>query len=123
MGLYVKLFFFPHPLVFDYSFNQVPVIGLSDYRFIISFAVFIALAVVALFQFKKKSWVSFGILFFFITASISSNVFILIGTSMAERLMFTPSLGWCIAIGYLVSRIAEVKITSYSVKDFLLQNS
>jgi tetratricopeptide (TPR) repeat protein len=39
---------------------------------------------------------SFGILWFFITFSIASNVFFLIGTSFGERLLFTPSLGLCI---------------------------
>ncbi len=123
LGLYAKLFFFPHPLVFDYSANQIPVIGLSDYRFIISFGFFIAIAVIAFIHFKKRTWISFGILFFFITASISSNIIILIGTSMGERLMYTPLLGWCIAIGYLISKISGVEAAVISVQNFLQQNS
>ncbi len=122
MGLYVKLFFFPHPLVFDYSAYQLPIIGLSDYRFIVSFALFIALAIIAIWQFKKRNWISFGILFFFITASLSSNIFILIGTSMGERLMFTPSLGWCMAIGYLISKISAVQVSYQSIQNFFQQN-
>ncbi len=122
MGLYVKLFFFPHPLVFDYSAYQLSIIGLSDYRFIVSFTLFFALAVLAIWQFKKRNWISFGILFFFITASLSSNIFILIGTSMGERLMFTPSLGWCLAIGYLISKISAVQVSYQSIRNFFQEN-
>ena len=122
MGLYIKLFFFPHPLVFDYSFNQIPIIALSDYRFIISIMLFIVLAIIAVLFFKRRSWISFGILFFFITASISSNIFFMIGTSMGERLMFAPSLGWCIAIGYLISKISVQDINVQTLKYFFQQH-
>lgn len=122
MGLYLKLFFFPHPLVFDYSTNQIPVVGLNDYRFIVSFIIYIAFAVIAVIQFKKRSWISFGILFFFITASVSSNIIITIGTSMGERLMYTPSLGWCIVIGYLISKISSLQLSAGTIKNFFEQN-
>ena len=79
--------------------------------FILSFLVFAALLIYALknlydsiFKQKEKSNIAFGLLWFFITVSITSNVFFLIGTSFGERLFFTPSLGLCIAFVILLSK-------------------
>ena len=122
MGLYAKLFFFPHPLAFDYSAYQLPFVSLTDYRFIFSFLFFVALGVITLMQFKKRTWIAFGILFFFITASLSSNILLTIGTSMGERLMYSASLGWCISIGYLISKISFGKNAFFTLQQFLKEN-
>jgi len=108
MGIYLKLLFIPHPLVSDYSFNQIPIVGLTDWKFILSFLIYAALGVFALMKLKEKNIFSFGILFFFITASIASNIFIMIGTSFGERLMYVPSFGFCIVIGALLVRLFKV---------------
>ena len=38
VGYYIMLFFFPHPLSFDYSLNTIPIATFSDVRFLISMA-------------------------------------------------------------------------------------
>jgi tetratricopeptide (TPR) repeat protein len=45
--------------------------------------------------------ISFCILFYLIALSASSNIFVLIGATMAERFLFTPSLAFCIVIALL----------------------
>ena len=121
-GLYIKLLIFPDQLAFDYSFNQIPVIGLNDWRFIISFLVIAAAAIMALVKIKSRSIWAFGILFFFITFSISSNILIMIGTSMAERLMYTPSLGFCLLAAYFINKLSKANSVVVSIKDFILMN-
>lgn len=119
-GLYVKQLFFPVVLAFDYSFNQIPVIGPSDWKFIVSFIVLSVALVAMLLKWKSKSpWV-FGVGFFFITFSISSNIVVIIGTSMAERLMYSPSLGFCIAIGFLINKFRKNANGSPSLKKFFV---
>lgn len=105
MGYYLKLLVYPAPLASDGSYNSFPEIGLASWKFLVSFAVYAAAAVYAFMRFKKKDIVSFGIIYFFVTASIVSNVIILIGTNYGERLMFIPSLGFCIIIAFLISKI------------------
>lgn len=114
LALYIKLFFLPFTLVSDYSAGQLEIIGLADYRFIISIVLLISLVIIAIVLFKKRPWISFGIFFFFITASVSSNIFFTIGTAMSERLMYMPSLGWCMASGYIISELSFVKTTASS---------
>ena len=122
MGLYIKLLFIPYPLVFDYSFNQIPIVKITDWRFVVSFILIILAGIMALVKIKSRApWV-FAILFFFITVSISSNILVMIGTNMAERLMYTPSLGFCIAIGYLITKLFKVTEGMTSVSSFFTSN-
>ncbi|MCC6689924.1 MAG: tetratricopeptide repeat protein [Bacteroidia bacterium] len=111
MGIYLKLLFVPHPLVSDYSFNQIPIIGVADWKFLLSFIIYALAATFAIIRFKQKNTWVFGILFFFITASLVSNIVVLIGTSFGERLMYTPSLGFCIAIGALLIHVFKINET------------
>ncbi len=104
LGIYLKLLFFPHPLVSDYSFNQIPLAGLTDWHFLLSFLIYASLAAYAILKLKEKNLIAFGILFFFITISITSNIVMLIGTSFGERLLYAPALGFCIIIAYLLTK-------------------
>ncbi len=109
LGVYLKLLILPHPLVSDYSFNQLPLAGLTDWHFILSFVIYTSLAVLAFLKFRQKNMVSFGILFFFITISVASNIVMLIGTSFGERLLYAPSLGFCMILAYGLTRLFKVE--------------
>ncbi len=101
MGRHLFLLVFPYPLSYDYSYNEIPILSPGNAKAIVSFFVSAALAVFAVRELKKKSFVSFGILFFFVTISMTSNLFILIGATMADRFLYVPSLGFCIVLTYL----------------------
>jgi tetratricopeptide (TPR) repeat protein len=104
LGLYLKTFFIPHPLSCDYSFKSLEPVTLSSPYFLLSFVLFVAMFAFAVYKLKQKEGIGFGILWFFISISIVSNIFFLIGTSFGERLMFTPSLGLCIAFILLLAK-------------------
>lgn len=124
LGMYLKLLIFPHPLVFDYSFNQIPLANAADWRFLISAIVYLGMLVFAILKFKSKNIFSFAIFFYLVTISISSNLFITIGSSMGERFMYAPSFGFCLALGALLlkaGKLPDEKITG-SIPDLLLNN-
>lgn len=102
LGMYLKLLLWPHPLVFDYSYNQIPIITMANAGFIVSAIIYIALLVYAIKMFRAKNVLSFGILFFLISLSIYSNLFRIIGSSFGERFLYTPSLGVCICLAYVL---------------------
>jgi tetratricopeptide (TPR) repeat protein len=114
MALYFKLLIFPHPLTHDYYPKQIPIIGWTDFRAIISLLIFIFLAFYALKGLKKKNPISYWILFYLLTFSIVSNLLVNIGAFMNERFVFIPSLGFCFALSYFL--IIEIK------KYFKVQN-
>ena len=107
LGKYILLLFFPYPLSWDYSFNQIPIVSFTDVKAIITILVFSALGVYALINLKKKNVFAYSILFFFITMSVVSNIFIMIGATLGERFLFIPSLAFCMAVPFLLNRFGK----------------
>ncbi|MEO5674252.1 MAG: tetratricopeptide repeat protein [Chitinophagales bacterium] len=120
LGIYLRLLIIPSALSFDYSYNQIPLCSLMDIQFWIAAGAYLALLIFSIVYLKKKNLIAFGILFFLITISISSNLIIYIGTHMAERLLYVPSLGFCFslaaALGYFIKD--KKSIPSDSLKLF-----
>ncbi|HBG69620.1 MAG: hypothetical protein A2W93_13915 [Bacteroidetes bacterium GWF2_43_63] len=98
--IYIKLIIFPHPLTHDYYPKQIAITDFSDPIVWLTIAIVIFSIVVFLRGLKKKSPVSLGILIFWATFSIASNLLFNIGTFMNERFMFVPLLGIAIIAGY-----------------------
>jgi protein O-mannosyl-transferase len=99
LGRYILLLIAPVTLVFDYSYNTIPTIGVGDYRFLLS-AVMVGYALFyALKNIRNRTFTAFGILFFLGTIILVSNIFLLIEATMAERFLYTPSYGFCIVAG------------------------
>lgn len=119
LGKYIQLLFFPHPLSWDYSYNQIPIVSFSDIKVIITLVIFFILGFFAVrgiierFNADHKMHhiaimvFSYCILFFFITMSVVSNIFIMIGATLGERFLFTPSMAFCIAIPFLGYRFRK----------------
>ena len=57
--------------------------------------------------------IAFGILFFFITFSVTSNLFFDLGLFMNERFMFTFLLGFAIVAACLLNKIKAIKIFNF----------
>ncbi|MGI9191978.1 MAG: tetratricopeptide repeat protein [Chitinophagaceae bacterium] len=101
LGYYIRQFVYPRFLSCDYSFSTLEPVGFNDPGFIFSFLLFLIMFGYAVWKWKEKSPMGFGFFWFFITMSITSNVFMLIGTSFGERLFFVPSVGISLALVYL----------------------
>lgn len=112
MGRYLLLLVFPHPLSSDYSFNTIPIVsGAGDPAFLIALLVHVFLLVYAIKKIREKHLLSFCILFYLVSMSIASNIFMTIGTHLAERLLFFPSIAYCLALSYLVCKLFKINIT------------
>jgi tetratricopeptide (TPR) repeat protein len=109
LGRYLKLLFFPHPLVSDAGYSQIPLTSFGDWKALLSFLIHVGLGVWALLNVKKKSVFAFGILFYILTLSITSNLVFNIGTSYAERLLYVPVLGFAIAAAYGLMKIFKLE--------------
>jgi tetratricopeptide (TPR) repeat protein len=126
MGKYLLLLFFPHPLVFDYSYNEIKNVPISDFKALTSIAVYLSLFIYALKTFKQKNPLSFCILFFLISISLVSNIFFLIESSMAERFIYMPSFGFCLATAILLTKVLKaetIKNNANNLATFFKNNS
>ena len=100
--VYLKLLVFPVQLTHDYYPYHIPIMNWGDWRVILSLFVHLALGVIALLGLKKKSVLSYAIIFYFATLSITSNLPFTVGTFMNERFVYISSIGFCIALAYLL---------------------
>ncbi|MEI7801241.1 MAG: tetratricopeptide repeat protein [Bacteroidota bacterium] len=103
--LYFKLLFFPHPLTYDYSYNQIPYRDFSDAFVILSVVIHVALIVFALMNLKQKNILAYCILFYFASIFIVSNIVFNIGAPLAERFLYQPSIVFCLALVVIVQWI------------------
>jgi tetratricopeptide (TPR) repeat protein len=98
IGRYLTLLAWPAQLSFDYSFNEIPLFAWrltswEDVKAILSLLVCVGGAAAAIICWRRRKPVFFAIAFFFATLSPVSNLVIRIGSIMAERFLYLPSVG------------------------------
>jgi hypothetical protein len=95
----------PLRLSADESFDQIPVVtSLVDVRLLAAVGMLAALGAVAWVTRRRAPVIAFGTAFFFAAFAVTSNVVLAIGTIKAERLVYLPSFGWCLAVGWMLRR-------------------
>jgi tetratricopeptide (TPR) repeat protein len=96
---YLGLLFFPLHLSYDYSFAQIPLIeDAADPRLYGAIAGAILAGWLLVRCLRRAPAVFFALGFAVVTFSVISNLVIGIGTIMAERLLYLPSIGFCLAL-------------------------
>ena len=79
LGKYVRLLVVPYPLSWDYSYNQIPIVSFANVWAIAGLVLYLGLGAYAVVRAKSKDVFAFAILFYLVTLSISSNLFVKIG--------------------------------------------
>lgn len=119
IGKYFRLLLWPQTLSCDYSYNQIPIVDWhfktwEDWQALIALIALITIVLVTIRHYHRNKAVFFFILFFFGTFLPSSNLIPnptfgqslfdkqswCIGSIMAERFMYLPSIGFvgCVVI-------------------------
>ena len=104
---YIRLLIFPHPLSSDYSYNTIPYKTFANPIVWLSLIFHGALVRYFIYYFKRKSVLCFAIAFYFLNLLIVCNIIFNIGGTMGERLIFHSSVGFCIAVAYLLYKGME----------------
>ncbi len=108
---FLRILIFPHPLRYDYSYNQIPAVGWDSFLALLGFFVFIGILVYTIIEVRKRSRIGYALGFFYITL-IPPLVFIMTrGGIFAERLLFFPSLGFCFLVALLLEKITRSDFT------------
>lgn len=108
LGNYLKLLVVPFPLVSEYSYNTIPFTHFSNPLVLLSLAFYLAIALFGIWRFVKdrRDPYAFGIFFFLVTIALFSNILFLIKSTMGERFLFFPSVGFCLVTALLIERLA-----------------
>jgi len=137
LGKYLWLVLFPVKLAYDYSYNEIPRVGWDNIWAIVSLLIILSLLVFSVITvFKPRAAnsrsvplsrvIAFGILFYFITISIVSNLVFNVGAPMADRFLYLPSLGFCLVVAWSLFTFLKadvVQAKSLSIMDFIKSNS
>lgn len=108
LGKYIMLLFFPITMSSDYSFNAIPLVGLSNPQAIAALLFYVGIGVYGLIRLPKKDPIAFGLLFYIITMSVVANVVFLTRSTMADRFLYMPSLGFAIVVVLLIGKIFKI---------------
>jgi tetratricopeptide (TPR) repeat protein len=112
MGRYLRLLLFPYSLSWDYSYNTFPIVSWTNFRAFGSGLIYLGLVGYALVRVWKRDVYAFCIIFYLSTLILTSNLVIKILATFAERFLFLPSLGFCIALVFLLGKIFKVDLKS-----------
>ena len=107
---YFTLCLFPYPLQPDYSFAVLKPLSFESALpgVVATLCLFITGA--SLYLKNSSSLFGFGLLWFFISFAVTSNVFFPIGTIFGDRLLYIPSFGVCLILGLLLSQIPLIAL-------------
>jgi len=106
-GLYLKMLIWPHPLTHDYYPFQIPIVKMSDPRAFVPLLLHIGLFYAGIIGLIRRTILGYCIIFYFATFFLVSNLVFPIGTFMNDRFMYWPSIGFSLALGYLLIKLFE----------------
>jgi len=105
----VQMILNPADMAFYYGFDMFPVVGITNVTAIMSLLIHIGLFCVAVWQWNKQKVISYAILFYLVTISMYSNIIVPVVGIAAERFLFIPSIGFCIALALGIMRISRTR--------------
>lgn len=120
LGKYVQLLVFPLILTHDYYPRHIDLMTFGNGWVWLSVLVYILLLVIGYVGLRKKKPYAVAIWFYLIPLSIVSNLVFPIGTHMAERLLFMPSVGFVLAVGWWLFPVQNGTVPGLSGRLVLL---
>ncbi|CAM9161923.1 unnamed protein product, partial [Ectocarpus fasciculatus] len=107
---YILVLVWPLQLSAEYAFDCIPKVSdISDWRNVYSFSTYALVAAVGLYSLHSMiDGLLVAICWFIVTFVPMSGVFLTLGTLLAERLLYIPSIGFCIVSALLLQRISEI---------------
>ncbi|MCB1582119.1 MAG: tetratricopeptide repeat protein [Marinicella sp.] len=99
--LYLGKILFPMTLSHDYYPYAIDVTNFKTWTVWCSLLVHISLVIYTIHGLSKRQLPAFAIAIYLIALSLFANIFFNIGTLMAERFLFIPSLGFSIAMAWI----------------------
>ena len=102
---YAGLLLWPARLSVDYSYNQIPLArGAGDPLVLLGLGVVLGMVLGGVALASRRHVVGQALLFAAVSMALTANLLLFIGTLLAERLLYLPSVGVCLLAGWAVAR-------------------
>jgi protein O-mannosyl-transferase len=111
---YFLLLLIPWRLISDYGYNALPLQSFGSPASLIGLVLYGALSVYAIMGLIKKQMAGFFAAAFLISLSLYSQLVILIGTIMSERLLYLPSLWFVLGGTFVLTQFASEENKTFS---------
>ncbi len=98
---YLRLLIWPHPLSSDYSYNTITYRNFSSWDTLLSILIHAGLVILTFVLFRRRHPLSFALLFYFANLAMVGNLFLDIGATMGERLIYHSSFGFAIIFAWV----------------------
>lgn len=102
---YFQLLVFPQPLVSDYSFRHLSVVGWGNWQALAGLVLYLGLLAITILGLLRREALAFCSAAFLCGVALYSQLPLVIGTLMGERLMYAPSLWFCAGVVLLLWRV------------------
>jgi protein O-mannosyl-transferase len=106
---YIIKSFYPYEMIYDYSFKHFSLLSFYNLKAITGLLLFLGIILTAIYTFiHKNKFIFFALIIIILPLMLTSNLFFLIGTTMADRFLFVSSIGSCILISFFIFQIQKI---------------
>ena len=105
---YFQISVFPRPLLSDYSYRHLSVVGWGHWQALAGLFLYGGLVFLAVRGLLRRRVWAFPIAAFLCGVSLYSQLPVVIGTLFGERLLYAPSVWFCLGAAWLVWRATHV---------------
>jgi len=113
---YLRLLAVPHPLLYYYGYDMIPVVNLANPWVVLSILLHLALLGIAILKFREKHVISYAILFYLLTIAMYSNIVQPVPGIIGERFLLVPSIAFAMALAWVLFMIFKAVPTSTSIR-------
>jgi len=103
---YFQLLVLPYPLLSDYSYRHLPVVGWTNWQALAGLLLYGGLFAFAVRGLLRRYTPAFWAAAFLCSIALYSQLFLVIGTLFGERLAYLPSLWFCLGASFLLWQIS-----------------
>lgn len=104
---YILKLIYPYQLSYDYSYNQIPVIGLFSPLALLGIIFVGLLLFFGIRNFRQNTFISICIAFILLPLFLTGNLFFNIGATMADRFLFVSTIGSSMLISVLLFNLLK----------------
>lgn len=105
VGRYIALLVVPLRLSSDYSFEQISVLDAPDVWAFVGAAALVAGVALVFVRGTAARVAALGLMWFWGSLLLASNLVVPVGTIMAERLLYVPAMGFLVIVAWWLTRL------------------